>query len=65
MKLDTLPLYPDGPSTFALRGFDFFLPDTQNSVNDRTCARARTMNQTVLCFAMCTACAQAQPSPAS
>ena len=38
VKLDALPLFPDGPATFALRGFDFFLPDSQNSVNDRMSA---------------------------
>jgi hypothetical protein len=38
-KVDALRLYPDGPSTFALRGFSFFAPDTQNALAERACAQ--------------------------
>jgi len=36
MKVSELPLYPDGPSTFAVRGFEYLMPDVNNAVDDRT-----------------------------
>jgi len=40
MKVNELPLYPDGPSTFAVRGFEYLMPDVNNAVDDRTWPRA-------------------------